>query len=780
MEVDHNAFCGHCKAMLSGIIPNAALTTWIGKMNELSPDQFKVKAEEISDLFTRCLAWDNEFAAEPEWPHLPKFSVDDVKIDGQGTVRRIYVFKDDPVLTELQKLNPYERDTQKVWASMTNLKSVLYREWGAELSRSEKDKALSSIEHVFRPSQESQDNWRKFLREKLSLIVEKVSERRLNAFEPEYLTLPRLSESDKHMCSLTNSGNIVSYARKDSRLYDLQDTLRHPAIYRLMKEDPTEFIRRVETGDAHSSYQWDEGALDKISENLLPEDTPIGNVAFAPKNGQKPRTVYEMLQVLGSLSYPVGRKIKLINTCLAGEYVDGHSEALQRLEQAVSLNVESNDPEIFCSFDQSACTDNMPYRGDQRIILEELRNLNVLSDFDIAVCDLMFEGIYNADSLARGSGHGKRTRFGTGTPMGSFPSFPLMSLANGLKGYWAEERAGKFSTLRVYSSFQQKAEDTVGDQLQRITVVGDDIVIKGYDVGREYENICVEFGLDINKSKTIYSCRTIEFCSKFITPKGVFQKKKIPHLKDANAVREQLSYYEKEPFVKGFPQYREMAEQIYQMPSPYGLAPSVDITKPCSPMESMVQRVVRAAQQNKQAIAVTGYTGTVVDSSGLQHAVCREVPTAEDAATIYNRIGSEDDIYHQPMLPRKHKIEEPQEDDSPSKDEPIAYSEQCSLRPPEHIWALCLDVIEIHKELMNQTCQDEFLLLANQIDEKYQIIRSQYPAIDNCKDNRLAICCGHGAPKTSETEALRVFAYSLDHGEIKNREVNNDVSYDRV
>jgi hypothetical protein len=770
MEVDQSAFCGHCKAMLSGVIPNATLVPWIGKMKNLSPDQFKAKAEEISDLFTRCLAWDNEIASEPQWPHLPSWTLEEVKVDGQGTVRQIYVFRDDPVLTELQKLNPYERDTQKIWASMTNLKSVLYREWGADLSRKEKAKTLSSIEHVYRPEVRSTDQWRGFLKRKLPNIVAKIKDYRGNAFEDEYMTLPRMSESDKHMCSLDNNGTIQSFKRKDSRLYDIQNVLRHPAIFRLMQSDPSEFIRRVETGDASINHTWDDGVLDEISASLFPEDTPIGNVALAPKNGQKHRVVYEMLQVLASLSYPIGRKLKLINTCMAGEYVDGHTEALQRLEQSVTYNLESNEPEVYGSFDQSACTDNMPYRGDQRVILEVLHDLGVISEFDIAICDLMFEGYYCADTLVKGSAPGTKTKFGTGTPMGSFPSFPLMSLDNGLKGYWAEERSRGKTSIRVYPNFAAKVEDRVGNLTQRITVVGDDIVIKGKDIADEYTQICSEFGLVVNVTKSIYSRRTIEFCSKFITSKGIFQKKKIPHLKDASAVREQLSYYTKEPFIQGFPQFSQMAEHLSILPAPFGLGPAVDINQPHSLNENVAQRVVRASQQHKQAVAYTGYTGTATDARGQQHMLCTSTPAARDAATIINRIGSEDDIYHQPMLPRKHRCEESSQVISVSNENHRNISEHRSLMPPEHIHALCLDIIQDYEKLISLTCQDEFLLLADHIDEEYQRVVSLYPAIADCKDNRLAICCGKGTPKTSDTEALREFAFSLNQGDINEKE----------
>jgi hypothetical protein len=90
--------------------------------------------------------------------------------------------------------------------------------------------------------------------------------------------------------------------------------------------------------------------------------------------------------------------------------------------------------------------------------------------------------------------------------------------------------------------------------------------------------------------------------------------------------------------------------------------------------------------------------------------------------------------------------------------------------PPEHIHALCLDIIQDYEKLISLTCQDEFLLLADHIDEEYQRVVSLYPAIADCTDNRLAICCGKGTPKTSDTEALREFAFSLNQGDINEKE----------
>jgi len=127
-------------------------------------------------------------------------------------------------------------------------------------------------------------------------------------------------------------------------------------------------------------------------------------------------------------------------------------------------------------------------------------------------------------------------------------------------------------------------------------IVGDDAVIVGSPVAERYEHFCETIGLTINQSKSLSSPRCVEFCSTFITPEGIFKKKKLPELVKLGSLVESIRYYGLERFVQHFPKYRDLSMDIAKIPEPFGLGEPVDELQPTplGHISSVIQAKLRA------------------------------------------------------------------------------------------------------------------------------------------------------------------------------------------
>jgi len=538
------ALCGHLKASLSGFVPDEEIQAFVGFLDELEDPTFEAVAGEIATVFSNALV--GRYIVDPNaCPHLYRRKGDPNVDSSRDEYGGGY-----SILNEILSLDPSLASTQKIWAGMTNLKSCLYR-LDSPISRRDLSKGYYSITHTTSLDKKLVDEWVGFVNEYVPFMLQN---RRVPV--KEYLPVWAISASDKRMAYITEAGECISLSRKEDRLYNITNSLRIPAIRELALRNPSEFLTRVLYGQSVEA-EWDLDRFPSAFETVV----PIGKIGISPKNGSKPRIVAVQLPVLGSLSYPLMVTLKKINDGTAIQWVHSHDGAREDLYKVVSLNVQKANPDMIYSYDQSSFTDNFPYWEIQRPVLCRLRDLGFVSDYDIQIMDVVALGAYDLSVVRKGV----VSSYGTGTPMGSFPSFPLASLAHGI--------VTAYCFLQAYGRFPSNDE-------RYAWIVGDDAVIVGSSIAKRYEHFCETIGLMINQSKSLSSPRCVEFCSTFITPEGVFKKKKLPELVKLGSLAESIDHYGFERFVQHFPAYRELSQDIAEIPQPFGLGKPVDELQP--------------------------------------------------------------------------------------------------------------------------------------------------------------------------------------------------------
>ena len=130
------------------------------------------------------------------------------------------------------------------------------------------------------------------------------------------------------------------------------------------------------------------------------------------------------------------------------------------------------------------------------------------------------------------------TRFRRGQPLGTRPSFPLLTLTNAAAAeighlIAADGEASSSNPTRPYHA-----------------IVGDDIVIDR-DSYRGYSQVLTFLGCPVNHDKTVNSNKVAEFCGSIITRNDVFQKKpRVTEDNVENALR--FGYTEKTSWLKPY------------------------------------------------------------------------------------------------------------------------------------------------------------------------------------------------------------------------------------
>jgi hypothetical protein len=687
------ALCGHLEALLVGEIPFTEIQALVGILSKMQDVTYKEAADEISIVFTSALI--GQFNIDPmATPHLSNT----VQVDRKdGLTKSVYggPFR---ILNAILELEPTSPKTQMIWAGMTNLKSVVLRE-DTRLSRQDKVKNYQSIVHSTEIDQQVVDGFVAFVKVYVPYLTEGMV-----IPDKEYQPVWSIASSDKkHMVYIGPNGQCESISRSNDKLFDMTNAIRVPSIQRLALEDPSEFLSRTLYGEAVEA-EWDVDTFPVPFEN----ETPTGKVGISPKNGMKPRVVVIMSPIMGSLSFPIGRVLKSINTQTTIQWVDDQDGAREDIQRIVSRNIKKANPDQIKSFDQSSFTDNFSYEKIQRPVLEVLKEIGIVTDYDIHIMDTVCTGLYDLSVLRKGYS----ARYGTGTPMGSYPSFPLASMCNGLLAAWAY--------TRVHGHFPTKTEHYAW-------IVGDDCVIRNSLVAEEYERICNDIGLKVNTSKSISSQRCVEFCSTFITPQGIFKKKKLPEFTDLGALVEAISYYGPEQFVAGFPRFRTITAEIEAVPKPFGLGPEVDLEQ--SPLSGNIYDKVRAKLQS-------GELSNLVD----------QVSDAREYMHGFNRSGIDAEArgFRKP-LPEHHvqHVGEHEVDDSEPK--LLRYEESLFEEVEEHM-----------RVINNSPCDSEVTLESCvRIGNIYQYFAEKYPDALQREPVVFKIAPDKGAgPKASDLQAL--------------------------
>jgi hypothetical protein len=204
----------------------------------------------------------------------------------------------------------------------------------------------------------------------------------------------------------------------------------------------------------------------------------------------------------------------------------------------------------------------LPYRL-QRVVLEEMLQLEVISPLDIQIMDT----VTNAPTLFDDR---LVIRYGVGTPMGTFPSFPLANITNGL--------------LAAYSFMigTHKSPNDISFDNVPARVVGDDFVTWNKAIGENYPEMLTQLGVETSPAKCLISPFAMEMCSKIMTANHVYSQKnlRLPQdekklYPDASARLEYysgiLSYYGKESYFASLFAQNGDYDELMELPRPFGL-----------------------------------------------------------------------------------------------------------------------------------------------------------------------------------------------------------------
>jgi hypothetical protein len=354
--------------------------------------------------------------------------------------------------------------------------------------------------------------------------------------------------------------------------------MAHPVINQIIRDHPQEFANAVFYGHDATKFTF-------MVPPPLEFEPPIGRIALSPKIAQKPRIVAVPLALADSMSRPLFYVLEHIEREVTAIGVMSHDEARASIQRALKENEGLSDPKTFCSYDQSSFTDNFDYDRIQRPILEALRDCNYITQYDIDVVDSINHGLWDADVLRKGA----LIRFGTGTGMGTPPSFPLACIGN----YYLYAMAYEMAHGKVPDPLTPKPE---------AWVVGDDFATSDAETAHYYEEICQVIGLKLNNDKTLRSDYLAEFCGKIITSEFIMDKHKLMPNDSFSAIIDTAHYYgdRADRFFDEYGYYRPSVKRAYEaaklIPAPIGAAPEVEHSQPTSEL-TPVQAFVRASQE---------------------------------------------------------------------------------------------------------------------------------------------------------------------------------------
>jgi hypothetical protein len=357
----------------------------------------------------------------------------------------------------------------------------------------------------------------------------------------------------KRSFGITENGTSGSFRRDELVPYNLKYVLRHPAFHDLYKIDPDRFLTLAFTGVKTKG-----STLDMDTEYPELEPFPLGEIVCIPEPGHKIRVVCQPHLIWNSLAFPLGRRLKEINSQWAVQGVDSHEKCVSFLREKLISN-KLISPRARCTFysiDMRNFTDRLPYKGLQDQVLMGLVKRGFIREFDKILMDRIFESDYQHPFQK-----GMSIRYGVGTPQGTYPSFPLCSLTNGVLLYLATLKAQGW---KVSEKIHLRKDDLPG------RIIGDDTVIWDDIVALKYNDIMKELGVEISTTKSLSSQSMIEMCSKVIHPYEVYLQKKMKTIDTLSSVVSNYNYYGSD-LQDLLPEGEEILDVLRKIPKPYGL-----------------------------------------------------------------------------------------------------------------------------------------------------------------------------------------------------------------
>jgi hypothetical protein len=511
-------------------------------------------SKEISTLFALLLQGRIEEIDDVQFSHISlKENVKEITVSGGGKTCTPTRIPRDDILANIITLDGSLAESQKIWAGLMKLKTAIPPRTSRNPSRRQLEDHYHSITDPFAGDPTVFKEIEQQVRTVTRMLVQQAS---VSPALEEMFFLPMHSHPsrDKTFTSISAEGTTRTLSRRLQGTFSLGKFLGLEEIKEIYHFDPLTFISRMFVGTTI-----DAGSFDIDRYTTIPKgSTALCTIAYIPQAGDKERVVAIPTAGMQSLSYPIGKVLRVISDSWNVQGVKSHDSTCNYISNMIRVS----NHKTFYSIDMSNFTDRLPYDGFQSIIVEELVKLQILKPVDKIIMDLIARGTIRINN--------QNSSYGVGTPMGTFPSFPLASLGNGVAAAICFANAhlnGDVTRLRLNHLPAR--------------VIGDDFVTWDSGLADHYKVLMQRLGVDIQPSKCMESQYVAEMCSKIITDLGVFQQKKLETLASAESLqsfKSQLEYYGPElieSLAQYDPAFAERVKVLYQIPQPYGLGPIV-------------------------------------------------------------------------------------------------------------------------------------------------------------------------------------------------------------
>lgn len=305
---------------------------------------------------------------------------------------------------------------------------------------------------------------------------------------------------------------LVSMANDPTGDYQSQSNSKfEQQLFKLMKtQQQDEFNIDLATMSSEFFPEPPKGKYPKDILTATPpllQEAPIGRIGFIQEPGLKLRTVANPHRFVQWCNIPLGEVLSDYVKSLPGQYVYNQDQGKRWIQSQLRKGKELS------SFDMSSATDYLDFKKFLAVAFQFvykfpkrfpllLRSLEYFTD--CSQSSWVVQGEY-ADALGL---YQPLVSWTVGQPLGLRPSFPLLSLMNGM---FADA-----AIRRRHGNLQRRSRP--------YAVVGDDLVIETR-YADQYENTVRAYNGQISKEKGVTSRLCAEFCSHIITKGSIIPKK---------------------------------------------------------------------------------------------------------------------------------------------------------------------------------------------------------------------------------------------------------------
>nr|UJQ92622.1 MAG: putative RNA-dependent RNA polymerase [Mitoviridae sp.] len=221
----------------------------------------------------------------------------------------------------------------------------------------------------------------------------------------------------------------------------------------------------------------------------------LGRLHEIPEPAGKVRVVAMVTWWIQCLLFPLHDWIfKNVLSSISQDGTHDQGKPLEALSEKIVEDLRTTGKSHVYSFDLKAATDRIPSELTVKV-LGHLVTPAVAKSWLVLLVGLPYS---NKPLRARCHPGEAKIRYGTGMPMGAYSNWAMLALTHHLIVQFAAYRAGYRGWYPLYA------------------LLGDDIVILGTAVAKQYKALCESFGIQIGMHKSLISSNgTFEFAKRF-------------------------------------------------------------------------------------------------------------------------------------------------------------------------------------------------------------------------------------------------------------------------